>query len=36
LLFEQAALYVDKIPRGNSPGDLPVEGPTAYRPSSNC
>jgi putative ABC transport system substrate-binding protein len=28
LLFERAAVNVDKI-RGSSPGDLPVEGPTA-------
>jgi len=30
VLFERAALYVDKILRGQLPSELPVEQPTAY------
>jgi len=30
VLFERAATYVDKILRGQSPADLPIEQPTAY------
>jgi putative ABC transport system substrate-binding protein len=30
VLFERAALYVDKILRGEAPAELPVEQPTAY------
>ena len=30
VLFERAALYVDKILRGTPPAELPVEQPTAY------
>jgi putative tryptophan/tyrosine transport system substrate-binding protein len=29
-LFEQAATYVDRILRGEKPGDLPVQEPTRY------
>ncbi len=29
-LFEQAATYVDRILRGDKPGDLPVQEPTRY------
>jgi putative tryptophan/tyrosine transport system substrate-binding protein len=29
-IFRQAASYVDRILRGASPGDLPVQGPTKY------
>jgi putative ABC transport system substrate-binding protein len=29
-LFEQAATYVDRILRGEKPGDLPVQEPTKY------
>jgi putative ABC transport system substrate-binding protein len=35
LLFERAAIYVDKILRGASPSDLPVEQPTAYQLAIN-
>jgi len=31
LLFERAAVYVDKILHGTPPGDLPVEAPTEYQ-----
>ncbi len=29
--FRQAASYVDRIFKGEKPGDLPVQGPTRYR-----
>jgi putative tryptophan/tyrosine transport system substrate-binding protein len=29
-LFQQAASYVDRILRGTSPGDLPVQAPTKF------
>jgi putative ABC transport system substrate-binding protein len=29
-LFEQAATYIDRILRGEKPGDLPVQEPTKY------
>jgi len=30
-----AAVYVDKIPRGARPADLPVQEPTRYNPIIN-
>ena len=29
-VFRRAAAYVDRILRGTSPGDLPVQAPTKY------
>ena len=29
-IFERAASYVDRILRGEKPGDLPVQAPTKY------
>jgi len=29
--FRRAASYVDRIFKGEEPGDLPVQGPTNYR-----
>ena len=29
-MFRQSAHYVDKIPRGTEPADLPVEQPTKF------
>jgi putative ABC transport system substrate-binding protein len=28
--FQQGALYIDRILRGEKPGDLPVQAPTKY------
>jgi putative tryptophan/tyrosine transport system substrate-binding protein len=33
--FRQAASYVDRIFKGEKPGDLPVQGPTQYRLAIN-
>jgi putative ABC transport system substrate-binding protein len=29
-MFQQGAVYVDRILRGEQPGDLPVQQPTRY------
>jgi putative ABC transport system substrate-binding protein len=34
-LFRQAASYVDRILRGASPADLPVQAPTKYETAIN-
>ncbi len=30
-VFRQTAAYVDRIPRGAKPADLPVQAPTKYQ-----
>jgi putative tryptophan/tyrosine transport system substrate-binding protein len=34
-LFRRAASYVDRILRGTSPADLPVQAPTKYETTIN-
>ena len=35
VLYERAAIYVDKIPKGTNPASLPVEQPSKFQVTVN-